>query len=91
MAYNLKANTEKFMLGRRLHHINFQDGSHSEPNNPVFYSHSNKVGNHFINTSLFHAIQIMEELFQILKAHYLQNRLFVLASIISATIHPSSK
>ena len=52
MAYNLApANTEKFMLGRRLHHTNFQDGSHSEPNNPVFYSHSNKVGNHFINTS----------------------------------------
>ena len=29
-------NTEKFMLGRRLHHTNFQNGTHSEPNNPYF-------------------------------------------------------
>ena len=52
MAYNLAPiNTEAFMLGRRLHHTDFRDGSHSEPNNPMFSTHRYKVGAQFINTS----------------------------------------
>ena len=52
MAYNLAPiNTEKFMLGRRLHHTNFQNGTHSEPNNPIFPKHRYKVGSQFINNS----------------------------------------
>ena len=52
MAYNLAPiNTQKFMLGRRLHHTNFQNGTHSEPNNPIFPKHRYKVGPQFINNS----------------------------------------
>lgn len=35
---------QDFMLGRRLHHTDFGDGSHSEPGNPVFFTHANKLG-----------------------------------------------
>ena len=52
MAYNLAPiNSQKFMDGRRLHHTDFQDGSHSEPDNDLFYTHINKRGPDFINNS----------------------------------------
>jgi len=51
MAYNLApTNGQKFMSGRRLHHTNFQNGEHSEPNVP-FSEHSGKLGPDFINFS----------------------------------------
>jgi CxxC motif-containing protein (DUF1111 family) len=40
-----------FMLGRRLHHTDFGDGTHSEPDNPVFTQQSGKLGPKFINRS----------------------------------------
>jgi len=40
-----------FMLGRRLHHTDFGDGTHSEPDNPVFTEQSGKLGPKFINRS----------------------------------------
>ena len=40
-----------FMLGRRLHHTDFGDGTHSEPDNPVFSEHIGKLGPKFINRS----------------------------------------
>lgn len=40
-----------FMLGRRLHHTDFGDGVHSEPNNPVFTEHIGQLGPKFINRS----------------------------------------
>ena len=50
MAYNLAPiNAQPFMDGRRLHHTNFQDGSHSEPDNDLFYTHIGKRGPDFIN------------------------------------------
>ena len=52
MAYNLAPiNSQKFMDGRRLHHTDFQDGSHSEPDNALFYTHIGKRGPDFINNS----------------------------------------
>ncbi len=35
---------QPFMLGRRLHHTDFSDGSHSEPGNPIFAEQMNKLG-----------------------------------------------
>ena len=35
---------QPFMLGRRLHHTDFSDGSHSEPGNPIFTGHQNQLG-----------------------------------------------
>jgi CxxC motif-containing protein (DUF1111 family) len=50
MAYNLAPiNSQKFMDGRRLHHTDFQDGSHSEPDNVIFSTHVGKRGPDFIN------------------------------------------
>ena len=37
-----------FMLGRRLHHTDFGDGSHTEPNNPIFPEHVGQLGPKFI-------------------------------------------
>jgi CxxC motif-containing protein (DUF1111 family) len=51
-AGNISPDTiDDFMLGRRLHHTNFGDGSHSEPGNPTFAQHTNQLGPKFINTS----------------------------------------
>ncbi|MCC5835936.1 MAG: c-type cytochrome [Opitutales bacterium] len=33
-----------FLLGRRIHHTDFGSGQHSEPGNPVFLTHANKLG-----------------------------------------------
>src|SRR5882757_5385141 len=40
-----------FMLGRRLHHTDFGDGSHSEPDNPVYTEQIGKLGPKFVNRS----------------------------------------
>ena len=40
-----------FMLGRRLHHTDFGDGAHSEPDNPIFTEHVGQLGPKFINRS----------------------------------------
>ena len=40
-----------FMLGRRLHHTDFGDGSHSESGNPVFAEQVGKLGPKFIARS----------------------------------------
>ena len=37
-------NAQPFMDGRRLHHTDFGDGSHSEPGNPVFTAQQGKLG-----------------------------------------------
>ncbi|MEX1116274.1 MAG: di-heme oxidoredictase family protein [Akkermansiaceae bacterium] len=42
---------QPFMLGRRLHHTNFGDGTHSEAGNPVFTAHTGKLGPKFIARS----------------------------------------
>jgi CxxC motif-containing protein (DUF1111 family) len=52
MAGNIApTNGQPFMLGRRLHHTDFGDGSHSEPNNPVFSEQIGKLGPGFIARS----------------------------------------
>ena len=40
-----------FMLGRRLHHTDFGDGTHSEPDNPIYVEQIGKLGPKFINRS----------------------------------------
>ncbi|MES2657292.1 MAG: di-heme oxidoredictase family protein [Verrucomicrobiota bacterium] len=45
------SNIQPFMLGRRLHHTDFGDGSHSEPGNPVFAGQVGKLGPRFIARS----------------------------------------
>ncbi len=42
---------QDFMLGRRLHHTDFGDGSHSEPGNPLFVEQAGKLGPQFIARS----------------------------------------
>ncbi|NOK19071.1 di-heme oxidoreductase family protein [Corallococcus carmarthensis] len=44
-------NAQTFVEGRRLHHTNFRDGSHSEPDNPVLTAQANKLGNNYVNVS----------------------------------------
>ncbi|HEV2693621.1 MAG TPA: MBG domain-containing protein, partial [Verrucomicrobiae bacterium] len=44
-------NGDLFMLGRRLHHTDFGDGTHSEPDNPVFTNQIGKLGPKFVNRS----------------------------------------
>jgi CxxC motif-containing protein (DUF1111 family) len=52
MAGNLApVNAQPFLQGRRLHHTDFGDGSHSEPGNPAFATHTGKLGPKFINRS----------------------------------------
>lgn len=45
------ASIQPFMEGRRLHHTDFGDGSHSEPGNPIFAEQVNKLGPQFIARS----------------------------------------
>lgn len=53
MATNLSAkNAQTFVEGRRVHHTNFEDGSHDERHdNPIWDAQVGKVGNHYINHS----------------------------------------
>ncbi len=44
-------NAELFMLGRRLHHTDFGDGTHSEPDNPIYTEQIGKLGPKFANRS----------------------------------------
>ena len=41
----------EFMLGRRLHHTDFGDGTHSESGNPVFTQQVGKLGSKYIARS----------------------------------------
>jgi len=51
MSTNLShVNGQTFVLGRRVHHTDFGDGSHNEAvTNPIYTSLTNKLGNNFIN------------------------------------------
>lgn len=53
MATNLSpGNTQPFVEGRRVHHTNFEDGSHDERHdNPIWAEQIGKLGNHYINES----------------------------------------
>ncbi|MCH7227094.1 di-heme oxidoredictase family protein [Haloferula sp. A504] len=52
MAGNISpTNAQPFLLGRRLHHTDFRDGSHSESGNPDFTVHADKLGPAFISRS----------------------------------------
>ncbi len=52
MAGNISPrNAQPFLLGRRLHHTNLLDGTHSEQPNPVFSRHAGKLGPHYVATS----------------------------------------
>jgi CxxC motif-containing protein (DUF1111 family) len=53
MATNLSAkNAQPFVEGRRVHHTNFEDGSHDErSDNPIFTEQVGKAGNRYINHS----------------------------------------
>jgi CxxC motif-containing protein (DUF1111 family) len=42
---------QPFVLGRRLHHTDFGDGTHSEADNPVFTQQIGKLGPKFTNRS----------------------------------------
>lgn len=45
MAGNMTGqNAQSFVLGRRLHHTDYQTGAHSEAGNPVFAQQMNKLG-----------------------------------------------
>ena len=41
----------RFMLGRRLHHTDFGNGVHNEPDNPIFPEQVGKLGPKFVNRS----------------------------------------
>ncbi len=52
MATNLApVNAQPFVEGRRLHHTDFADGTHSEVGNPVFTAQQNKLGPRYIARS----------------------------------------
>lgn len=53
MATNIAdINGQPFLLGRRIHHTNFLDGSHHESSeNPTFSEHVNTLGPRYINTT----------------------------------------
>ena len=45
------ASGQPFMLGRRLHHTEFDTGAHTEPGNPVFTAQAGKLGPKFVAKS----------------------------------------
>ena len=52
MAQNLSSlNGQNFVLGRRVLHTNFVNGSHDEVDNPVWTENAGKAGPHYINNS----------------------------------------
>ena len=52
MATNMSPlNAQQFVLGRRLHHTNFDNGAHSEQPNPAFFAQAGKLGPKFIAES----------------------------------------
>lgn len=52
MAGNMApANAQAFMLGRRLHHTDFGNGTHSEQPNPTFPGHAGQLGPQFVARS----------------------------------------
>ena len=52
MAGNLApVSAQPFVLGRRLHHTDFGNGTHSEQPNPVFFQQSGKLGPKYISRS----------------------------------------
>lgn len=52
MAGNMSpTNGVDFMLGRRLHHTDFEDGTHSESGNPVFSAQVGKLGSKYVARS----------------------------------------
>ncbi|MET0402277.1 MAG: di-heme oxidoredictase family protein, partial [Cystobacter sp.] len=52
MATNLApVNAQAFVEGRRIHHTNFGDGTHSESGNPVFSEQVNKLGTNYVAES----------------------------------------
>ena len=53
LATNLShRNVQPFVEGRRVHHTNFEDGTHDERHdNPVWTEQIGKAGNHYINHS----------------------------------------
>lgn len=52
MAANMAPlSAQPFMLGRRLHHTDFGDGSHSEPGNPNYEEQRGKLGPGFVARS----------------------------------------
>ncbi|MDY7230358.1 di-heme oxidoredictase family protein [Hyalangium rubrum] len=52
MSTNLApVNAQPFVLGRRLHHTDFGDGTHSESGNPVYGEQLNKLGPRYIARS----------------------------------------
>jgi CxxC motif-containing protein (DUF1111 family) len=52
MASNMSpVSVQSFMLGRRLHHTDFGDGSHSERPNPVHAEQAGKLGPRFVARS----------------------------------------
>jgi CxxC motif-containing protein (DUF1111 family)/predicted lipoprotein with Yx(FWY)xxD motif len=53
MATNISpGNAQPFVQGRRVHHTNFEDGTHDErDDNPVWTEQIGKLGNHYINHS----------------------------------------
>lgn len=44
-------NIQSFLLGRRLHHTDFGDGSHSEVGNPIMDNHVNQLGPRYVGRS----------------------------------------
>lgn len=52
MAGNISpTSAQPFLLGRRLHHTNMLDGTHSEQPNPTFRKHAGKLGPKYVATS----------------------------------------
>ncbi|MDC0709540.1 di-heme oxidoredictase family protein [Stigmatella sp. ncwal1] len=52
MALNMAPlNAQTFVEGRRIHHTDFGDGSHSEPGNPALTEHQNKLGPDYVARS----------------------------------------
>lgn len=52
MAGNISPRSaQPFLLGRRLHHTNMLDGTHSEQPNPVFGNQVGKLGPHYVARS----------------------------------------
>ena len=52
MAGNIApVSAQPFVLGRRFHHTDFGDGSHSENGNPIFADQVGKLGPHYIGRS----------------------------------------
>lgn len=83
------ASGQLFMLGRRLHHTDFGDGSHSEAGNPIYSQQVGKLGPKFIARSCVECHINNGRALPAAVGTPLTKWVFKVGSAVSGTAHPT--